>query len=67
MATIIISRLIGILLAVVVTSAEGVKLVPLIEVIGVTSILCVLMFLDVVPIDSVLMDVVTLMTVKRCQ
>ena len=67
MATIIISRLIGILLAVVVTSAEGFKLVPLIEVIGVTSLVGVLMFVGVVLIDSVLMDVVTLMTMKRCQ
>ena len=67
MATIIISRLIGILLVIGVTSAEVVKLVPLIEVIGVTSVVGVLMFVGVVPIDSMLMDVVTLMTMKRCQ
>ena len=67
MATIIISRLIGLLLAVGVTLAEGVKLVPLIEVIGVTSVVGVLILVGIVPIDSVLMDVVTLMTVKRCQ
>ena len=36
-------------------------------VVGVTSVVGVLVLVGVVSIDSVLMDVVTLMTVKRCQ
>ena len=43
------------------------RLIGILLVVGVTLIAGVLMFVGIVPIDSVLIDVVTLMTVKRCQ
>ena len=62
---IIILRLTGISLVIGVTLIEGDIPVPLIEVVEVTSVVGVLILVGVVKIDCVLIDVVSLVTVKR--